>query len=289
MTEGEIPNCEGVVWSTVEPTIVEPLIRHRFTVILCHGRSSTGQTFRDEIFESTSSKRMNLRNHFPSVKWVFPSAGLPFDPRESVQNEAQWFAMTSLKDPNYEQIRQRYGISESMKYLHEIIDQETEAIHGKSSRVILGGISQGAAVAILALLASQHRLNSFVGFCTWLPFSDLLASARDGPQRLDIPPWSSDRRVFQIETGSWESVGPQDFWSSTKAPCFLSHNTDDDIVDVKLGRVLRDELRFLGMKVTWDEHEHGDEELKHWIHEPEGIDNLIKFLERRMSAQTVKD
>jgi hypothetical protein len=36
------------------------------------------------------------------------------------------------------------------------------------------------------------------------------------------------------------------------------------------------------MRVTWDEHEHGDEELKHWIHEPKGMDNLIRFLEDRM-------
>lgn len=294
MSDQEIHNYEDVAWTAVEPTIIKPMRRHRFTIIMCHGRGSTGEAFRDEIFESTSSKALNLRSHFASVKWVFPSAGLPFDPKESVNDEAQWFAMSSLQDPALEQIRQRYGISESIKYLHEIIDQEIDTIHGKASRVILGGISQGCAVAIHALLVSQHCLNSFVGFCSWLPFSETLAFAMQASLAPRTPSWTAYRKLFGIDLGLRESitaahheeVNARDS-TPTQTPCFLSHNTDDDVVDVKLGRSLRDNLRTLGMTVTWDEHKQDDEALKHWIHEPEGIDNLVKFLEKRMGLETV--
>jgi lysophospholipase-2 len=199
MSGGGLPNCEGVVWTTVEPSVVEPTGRHHFTIVLCHGRGSTGPSFREEIFESTSTKGLSIRKHFPSGKWVFPSAGLPFDPREAVQDETRWFAMSSLKNPGHEQIRQRYGISESLKYLHRTLDQEIGEIHGKAGRVILGGISQGCAVAIHALLSSQHRLNSFVRFCSWLPFSDLAASASNGSHPAKTRLWNSYGQVFQID------------------------------------------------------------------------------------------
>lgn len=292
MPEEKLPNCEGVIWSTIKPTVVEPTAKHRFTIILCHGRGSNGRTFKDEIFQSTSSKGLNLRDHFPSVKWVFPSAGLPFDPRESVEDEAQWFAISSLKNPDHEQIRQRYGISESIKYLHQITDQEIEGINGKSSRVILGGISQGCAVAIHALLSAEHRLNSFIGFCSWLPFSRLVKSDLDRYLNVETRLERFYRLVFQINIGSGERL-PADVISPdfmpVQTPCFLSHNADDDIVDVKLGRSLRDALRAIDMKVTWDEHEHSDKAPRHWIHEPEGIDNLVAFLETRMGVPKETD
>ena len=135
-----IPNLEDVTWSTIEPSIVQPIARHEFTVILCHGRGSTGRNFKDEIFMSTSSTGKSLREHFPSVKWVFPSAGLPFDPREPVEYGAEWFDISSLQDPDHERERQDYGISESVKYLQQIIQQEVRILGESTSRVILGGI-----------------------------------------------------------------------------------------------------------------------------------------------------
>jgi lysophospholipase II len=293
MSEDPLPNIEGLIWSTVEPTVVEPTSKHRFTIVLCHGRGSTGRYFKDELFESVGSSGLTLREHFPSVKWVFPSAGLPIDPREYVQDEAQWFAISSLLDPDKEQLRQKYGVSQSIKYLHRIIGQETQKLNGKSSRIILGGISQGAAVAVHALLSGPNRLNSFIGFCSWLPFREVLDEFLFD-SGLPVPFELRLRALYQWSLGIESTL-----FSSTRTgdvalaeadvlpmatPCFLSHNADDDVIDVKLGRAMRDSLRSLGMKVKWDEHENGDAVLKHWIKEPEGIDHLFAFLESRMGS-----
>jgi predicted esterase len=120
------------------------------------------------------SSNLTLREHFPTLKWLFLSKGLPFDPRELVQDEAQWFAISSRVDLNKEQLRQEYGVSQSIKNLHRIIKQETQKLNGKSSRIILGETSQGVAVAVHALLSGPNRFKSFIGFSSWLQFRQVL-------------------------------------------------------------------------------------------------------------------
>jgi lysophospholipase-2 len=205
------------------------------------------------------------------VKWLFLSAGLPFDPREPVQDEAQWFAISSRVDPNKEQLRQKYGVSQSINYLHRIIGQETQKLNGKSSRIILGGTSQGVAVAVHALLFGPNRLNSFIGFCSWRPFREVLDeflsdSGTPVPFELRL------RVLYQSSIGIESALfGPKRTGDvaladadvlATATPCFLSHNADDDVVDVKLGRAMRDSLKSFGMGFKWDEHEQGDPTLE---------------------------
>ncbi len=63
-------------------------------------------------------------------------------------------------------------------------------------------------------------------------------------------------------------------------PVFLSHSQDDEVVPAENGRLLKDCLERLGMKVTWREYAGGD----HWIYEPEdetvrnGIDDIEEFI-----------
>jgi hypothetical protein len=38
--------------------------------------------------------------------------------------------------------------------------------------IILGGISQGAATAVWALLCCGAKVGAFLGLCSWLPFAD---------------------------------------------------------------------------------------------------------------------
>lgn len=211
-----------------------------------------------------------------------------------MQDEAQWFSISSLLEPEKVQLRQKYGVSQSINYLHGIIEQETQKLNGKSSRIILGGISQGCAVAVHALLSGTKRLNSFVGFCSWLPFKGVLDEflGHSGPPApFELRLRALYQSILNIESPLFAPNRTQDVTLveadvlPTATPCFLSHNTDDDVVNVKLGRALRDSLRTFGMVVKWDEHEHGDPAMKHWIKEPEGIDHLVAFLEARMGAQ----
>ena len=120
-----------------------------------------------------------------------------------------------------------------------MIEEEVKLLNGDAQRIVLGGISQGCATAIRAMLPGR-TLGAFVGFCGWMPFP---------------------RDVRAI-------------CSNTSTPVFLSHAEDDEVVDFELGLQLHDILRHLGMRVTWRGYQDGG----HWIKEPEGFDDLTDFL-----------
>jgi predicted esterase len=55
------------------------------------------------------------------------------------------------------------GLQESIRDIIEIIKKEAQ--HVPLERIILGGISQGYATAILTLLSSGMDLGGFIGWC----------------------------------------------------------------------------------------------------------------------------
>ena len=62
-------------------------------------------------------------------------------------------------------------------------------------------------------------------------------------------------------------------------PVFLSHGTDDAFVSVDLGREATRILQRTGISVEWHEFT-GTENDAHWVKEPEGFDQIVRFLER---------
>jgi predicted esterase len=59
------------------------------------------------------------------------------------------------------------GLGESIRQILEIIEQEAGIV--PKERIILGGLSQGCATAILTLLSSGLEIGAFIGWCGWLP------------------------------------------------------------------------------------------------------------------------
>ncbi|KAJ4293710.1 hypothetical protein N0V88_005218 [Collariella sp. IMI 366227] len=52
--------------------VIEPQSQHIYTIILLHGRGSTGPEFASELFEAKLSNDQTLPEHLPTVRWVFP-------------------------------------------------------------------------------------------------------------------------------------------------------------------------------------------------------------------------
>ncbi|TVY15033.1 Acyl-protein thioesterase 1 [Lachnellula arida] len=110
-----------------------------------------------------------------------------------------------------------------------------------ADRVILGGISQGCATAAAtSLVDGKHKLGGFIGFSSWMPFV-----AHTPVQQYTVP-------------------------------VFLAHCKDDDMVPIENGQNLRQGLEKRGLDVTWKEYEDGG----HWINEPQGVDDLVAFLQK---------
>ena len=200
---------------------------------------------------------------------------------------SEWFDIYSLSDTEERQDLQVEGLRESVEQILDLVDQEIKILGREPGSLILGGISQGCAVAILALLAGRHRLGALFGFCTWLPFKsqlEELALARDeGGKRQKLRKRLDEffASTLQLQLAFELAIPAQDGKDvgdaqvvSLDTPCFLSHCEDDEVVNIELGRELRDTLQIFGVAVTWDEHDEGG----HWIQEPEGIDHLLSFI-----------
>ncbi|KAK5012414.1 hypothetical protein LTR39_004165, partial [Cryomyces antarcticus] len=117
-------------------------------------------------------------------------------------------------------------------------------------------------------LSAPWRLGALVGFCGWLPFQADLKDAAKAPEnvhrrlaaffqtRLGIrPPASSS--VLPSNTPFDSSTGP------LRTPVFLGHAVDDDVIDVALGRQLRDTIGAPGldMNVVWKEYAKGGHQI----------------------------
>ncbi|SMY21402.1 unnamed protein product [Zymoseptoria tritici ST99CH_1A5] len=219
-----------------------PRGEHTHTVIFLHGRDSTAKEFAEEFFESQASGEETLLDFFPSVKWVFPSAGLLNSARFGCEL-SQWFDMHNTENPHEQEDDQH--LLPSMKRIQDIIAQEAALIgHDK---IILGGISQGCAVAIYALLSGHRQLGGFIGLCSWLPKREVI-------KRID-------RTTNQ----------------AIKTPLLLCHSQDDDVINVTFGIESRDSLESIGMKPRWCEYAPGAE-MPHWVNEPQGVDDMVAFL-----------
>ncbi|KAF8860905.1 alpha/beta-hydrolase [Acephala macrosclerotiorum] len=230
------------------PYIVAPLTNsHTHTIILLHGRDSIASEFASEFFESQASDERTLPEIFPTVKWVFPTS----KPRKSARfggEMPQWFDIWSVEDPKEKEEIQLDGLRESIEDILGIIRDEITSV--PASRIILGGISQGSATAIMAMLYGQVRLGGFIGLCSWLPLQ------------------------------GWVADYARHFGRTLHTPTFLSHSKDDNVVPIDNGRLLHRTLEYLDVVTIWKEYEDGG----HWINEPQGVDDMVAFLQEKVEV-----
>lgn len=253
--------------------IVAPLAdKHTHTVILLHGRDSLAAEFAEEFFESQASDDRTLPEIFPTVKWVFPASQMRNSARFG-EEMSQWFDIWSVEEPTEKEEIQLDGLRDSTKEILSIVHNEASLV--PPSRIILGGISQGCATAIHALLRGKIRLGGFMGFCSWLPLPDKVAHLSKTFTRSDRL-----RHIDYILSEEAQKSASSlkhlagDHGSALDTPIFLSHSEDDEVVPIKQGIELSNNLRDLGLQVTWKCYKTGG----HWINEPEGVDDIVGFL-----------
>lgn len=225
--------------------IYQPTSKHTHTIIFLHGRDSTAKEFAPELLESEDSYSRTLSQALPNVRWVFPTAPIINSARFE-QNMSQWFDMHTTEDPHYGELEQ--NPTQAIDIIYHVLAKEAVLVGGFHN-IILAGISQGAAVAIHALLKQQHTLGAFLGLNTWLPNPPAIAHAGK----------------------KWPEA--------VKTPVMLAHTRDDPVINVKHGEELKAHLRALDMDVEWHDYWTNDAKTAHWIHEPEGVDDIVAFVE----------
>lgn len=269
--------------------VAQPQTEHFQTIVFLHGRGSTGEEFAEELFASNLSSGNSLRDAFPGCRWVFPSSK-EFWNSIFLEEMPAWFEAPSLTDTAAGQDLQAPGIRDSVAYVCRILDDEISLVGGRPERVVLGGISQGGAIAMWTLLchnnARARGLCAFVGASTWLPFAaEIEATLSKRPMRPSAQTTAGDFHDFVLEM-----IGPlrDDIYRTGRAchllktPVFMGHGLDDAYVDMGLGKEATDVLSSTGFNVEWKSY-CGAEQEGHWLKVPEQVDDIRAFLAGAMS------
>ncbi|KIM57370.1 hypothetical protein SCLCIDRAFT_1219419 [Scleroderma citrinum Foug A] len=129
------------------PLIIPAIAKHTATVIFVHGLGDTGYGWK--FVADMLSPAM------PHVKWILPHA-----PQRRVTANCgmlmpAWF---DLKDYSFESAEDEEGMLGSVRILEDIVRQEVES-GIESSRIVLGGFSQGGTMSLLTGLTCAFQLG----------------------------------------------------------------------------------------------------------------------------------
>lgn len=308
-----------------DPLVFEPLqLPHQHTFILLHGRGSWAEKFGPELLRTpiqssqpglpdpstqessvvdtsqAGKTALTLQTAFPHARFVFPTAARR---RATIYKRSlthQWFDNWKLDPPATEREElQIDGLRETALFLHQLLRSEIAIVPGGAKNVVLGGLSQGCAASLAALLLWEGEdLGAVIGMCGWLPFAESLMAeildddnAHDDNEELGFDPFVADSLGDEVDHASadapvqlatgWlrEQLGlPSSHPSSEtlpaqKIPIFMGHGEQDERVSIELGRRAAECLGELGAGVCWKEYD----DLGHW-YSSEMLKDMLHFL-----------
>ena len=108
----------------------------------------------------------------PCVKLVCPSANKMAVTLNSGFQMPSWFDLKSL-NPNGPE--DEAGVKAAAEYVNKLIEAEISAGIA-SSRIIIGGFSQGGALSLYTAVTTRHRLGGVVALSCWMPLHKQLAT-----------------------------------------------------------------------------------------------------------------
>ncbi|OHE99753.1 phospholipase/Carboxylesterase [Colletotrichum orchidophilum] len=233
------------------PLVFPAAGKHTATVIFAHGLGDTGHGWASAV------ENWRRRQRLDEVKFILPNApqipitcnwgmrmpgwfdivsrGTIFDRHRQQEAQASSSPPSSsspelttqsppqkVLDGTVEALREsedERGILASSEYFQQLIQAEVDA-GIPAERVVLGGFSQGGAMAIFSGLTGKHRIGGIVGLSCWLLLSNKFAGL--------VP----EEKVNQ------------------DTPVWLGHGDADPLVRPELNALSADALKKLGYKVA---------------------------------------
>lgn len=191
-------------------SLLEPAKASKATaaVIIVHGLGDSGAGWK---FFSDIARRSPKFDH---INFVFPNAPVIPITANSGYRMPGWFNIYQFGDPSAQQDVE--GHFKSLAKIRSLIKEQETKYGIPPERVVLGGFSQGAALALDALATFDVKLAGFLIFSGFLPIEKEV-DAKFNPANLDTP-------VFQ------------------------GHGEADPIISVKYGKLAHDYFKSKGFK-----------------------------------------
>lgn len=218
--------------------VIPAVKRHTATVIMAHGLGDSGAGW------VTLAENWRRRQKFDEVKFIFPNAPpIPITVNFGMPMPA-WYDIISFGDLQAGQ--DEVGIFRSRDYFNGLIKSEVDS-GIPSNRVVIGGFSQGGAMAVFSGITSPTKLGGIFGLSCYL----LLHSKIKELIPKDIP--------------------------NKETPIFMGHGDRDPLVRPQWGQMTADVLRAEG----WTVDLHMYRGLEHSA-DPKEIDDLETYLNERI-------
>ncbi|KAF2831513.1 alpha/beta-hydrolase [Ophiobolus disseminans] len=264
----------------IPPLIIPPTSTHKTTLIILHGRGSTADKIAHPLLAHPVSHLASATNpdanvdpaeptsfqaHFPSTKFIFPTAPLRRAAAFNRSSIHQWFDNWSLTEPEVKQHLQVPGLRETTQYLHGLLREEI-ALVGMGN-VVLMGLSQGAASSLIAAMLWEGQEDEDGN---GEDMFDRGEGDDGGGTRFErAVRWL--REELDVENEGSGCVGEMPAMQSM--PVFIGHGTDDEKVPVRFGKMAAEFLAGLDVGVEWKEYE----ALGHW-YSADMLRDIVAFL-----------
>ena len=182
------------------------------SIIILHGLGADGSDFAPFVQE------IDLGPVGP-VRWLFPNA-----PQQPVTINGG-YVMPSWFDIRHDRSDEdEAGLRRSQAAIEALLAQE-KARGMPAGCIVLGGFSQGCAMALLTGLRHTERLAGIVGMSGYLPLAATLPAERSA--------------------------------ANADVPIFLAHGTQDEMVALPRATASRNALTALGYAVDWHDYPMG--------------------------------
>jgi len=136
-------------------------------VIFLHGLGDSGAGWMEGFRE--------IRD--PDVSYIFPNApNIPVTLNFGMQMPA-WFDIKALEFDGEED---KQGIQKSSNFTKDLVKEQMEKYKLPSEKIILGGFSQGGAIALYAGMTHAEKLGGILALSTWLPLHKMFVDKKEG-------------------------------------------------------------------------------------------------------------
>jgi len=210
------------------PTRAAASGKHSATLIFLHGLGDTGDGWLSMFSEICPSH----------IKIICPNAPIAKVSLNFGMQMPSWFDIKSL---SFDADEDEIGIKASSDRLKKIMEDEVKA-GIKPERIVVGGFSQGGAVALHTFITHQEKMAGCVGLSTFLPLH---------------------AKFQEIATAA-----------NKDTKCFLGHGNSDPVVNFSFGEMTREALKTHFTNVLWNKYSG----LSH-SSSPSEMKDVKKFLE----------
>jgi predicted esterase len=226
--------------SSAAAAIISPAIKkHTSTVIVAHGLGDSGAGW------SWFAQEARRSGNFSQTKFIFPHAPqIPITCNGGMRMPG-WYDIENIADVAGRS-EDEAGILRSRTYFHKLISDEIAA-GIPSSRIVLGGFSQGGAMSLLSGATCPSQLAGVFGLSCYL----LLQKKFQSLAAADAP--------------------------NAKTPIFMGHGTADNVVQYKWGKATFEQLKEWDYQVEFKTYEG----LTHSA-DPEELQDLAQWLKARV-------